>query len=100
LTHRVDANSAVDWYDVVYSPAIRAIERDRLGGRYRDAPDAVLFLLLHRRRREGFPSCGCPPLEETFTTVAAEAAGKAPRHHPVSPPLTALGERAGFHPDL
>ena len=67
---------AADWYDGVYAPTIGAIERERLGKDYRDAPDADLFLLLHRRRRDGFPSCGCPALEETFDTVAADVAAK------------------------
>ena len=71
-----EAEIAADWYDRVYSPVIRAIEPVRLGKEYRDAPDADLFMLLHRQRREGFPSCGCPPLTETFATVAAEVAGK------------------------
>jgi hypothetical protein len=70
------AEIAADWYDRIYAPAMRAIDRDRLGNRYRDAPDADLFLLLHRQRREGFPSCGCPPLEETADAVVADVAGK------------------------
>jgi ParB-like nuclease domain len=74
-----EAEIAADWYDRIYSPAIHAVERGRLGDGYRDAPDADLFLLLHRRRREGFPSCGCPPLEETAATVAADAAAKRRR---------------------
>jgi hypothetical protein len=56
---------ASDWYERIYAPVIRAIERDRLDKDLRDVPDADLFLLLHRRRRDAFPSCGCPPLEET-----------------------------------
>jgi hypothetical protein len=68
------AEIAADWYDNVYAPAVRAVERQRLGRDYRDAPDADLFLMLHRRRRDGFPSCGCPALEETFATVAEDAA--------------------------
>jgi hypothetical protein len=70
------AEIAADWYDRIYAPVLGAIERDRLGKEYRDAPDADLFLLLHRRRRESFPSCGCPPLEETVPTVVSDAAGK------------------------
>ena len=66
---------AADWYDRVYSPVIGVIDRDRLGKEYRDVPDADLFLMLHRHRREGFPSCGCPPLEET---VPAVLGGDAP----------------------
>jgi ParB/Sulfiredoxin domain len=73
------AEIAANWYESIYSPTIRAIERDRLGKGYRDVPDADLFLLLHRRRREGFPSCGCPPLEETFSTVAADLTVKRRR---------------------
>jgi hypothetical protein len=68
------AEIAADWYDSVYAPTIGAIERERLGKDLRDAPDADLFLLLHRRRRDGLPSCGCPPLEETFDTVATDGA--------------------------
>lgn len=60
---------AGDWYDRIYEPVIRAIDGRRLSKDYRDAPPADLFLLLHRRRREAFPSCGCPPLEETVATV-------------------------------
>ena len=67
---------AADWYDRVYAPVIAAVDRSRLGKEYRDAPDADLFLLLHRRRREGFPSCGCPPLEETAESIAAETGRK------------------------
>ena len=66
------AEIATDWHDRIYSPVFRAIERDRLGDEYRDAPDGDLFLLLHRRRRDAFPSCGCPPLEDTVATVSAE----------------------------
>ena len=67
---------AADWYDRIYAPVIAAIDRDRLGKEYRDAPDADLFLLLHRRRREGFPSCGCPPLAETVASVGTDTGGK------------------------
>jgi hypothetical protein len=66
------AEIAADWYDNVFAPAISGIERERLGKSYRDAPEADLFLLLHRHRREGFPSCGCPPLQETLPTVMTE----------------------------
>jgi hypothetical protein len=34
--------------------------------------DADIFLLLHERRREDFPSCGCPPLAETAENVATK----------------------------
>ena len=72
-----DAEIAADWYDRIYEPLMQAVERDRLGKDFRDAPGGDLFLLLHRRRREEFPSCGCPPLEETAATVAAEKARKS-----------------------
>lgn len=64
---------AADWFDRVYAPAVAAIRRERLGGAYRDAPDADLFLMLHRRRREGFPSAGCPSLEETARLARGES---------------------------
>lgn len=73
------AEIAADWYDRVYSPVVAAGDRASLGKDYRDAPDADLFLLLHRRRRESFPSCGCPPLEETMAAMASEAAAKRRR---------------------
>ena len=63
---------AADWYDHIYAPVIEAPERRSLGDDYRELPDADLFLLLHRRRREGFHSCGCPPLQETAAALAAE----------------------------
>ena len=58
-----DAEIAADWYDRIYQPVLEAAGRARP-----DADESVgadVFLLLHRRRRESFPSCGCPPLEET-----------------------------------
>jgi hypothetical protein len=67
------AEIAADWYDRIYSPVIAAVDRGRLGREHRDAPDADLFLLLHRRRRESFPSCGCPPLDETVSAVVHPA---------------------------
>ena len=72
-----DTEIAADWYDRVYAPLIEGVERDRLGNDLRDAPNADLFLLLHRRRREEYPSCGCPPLEQTAAGAAAAAAGKS-----------------------
>jgi hypothetical protein len=63
------AEIAADWHDRIYSPPLAAIDRERLSNDVRDAPDADLFLLLHRHRREAFPSCGCPPLEETVETA-------------------------------
>jgi hypothetical protein len=71
----VDAEIAADWYANVFGPVVGGVDRARLGRDYRDVPDADLFLLLHRQRRESFPSCGCPPLVETAAAVA-EAADK------------------------
>ena len=71
-----DAEIAADWYDAIYAPLMRTVDRERLGKELRDAPDADLFLLLHRKRREEYPSCGCPPLEQTAAGVAEEAARK------------------------
>ena len=68
-----DDEIAADWYDKIYGPVVTAADRSRLGKEYRDAPDGDLFLLLHRKRRESFPHCGCPPLEETLPLVAADA---------------------------
>jgi hypothetical protein len=68
-----NAEIAADWYDRIFAPVMDAIDRDRLSKDYRDAPPADIFLLLHRRRREAFPSCGCPPLEETVATVTETA---------------------------
>jgi hypothetical protein len=60
---------AEDWYVTVFSPA--------LGARvHRDVPDADLFLLLHGRRREGFPSSGCPALAETSAALVKPDDGR------------------------
>ena len=69
------AEIAADWYETIYAPALLAIERGGVGEPYRKAPGGDLFLLLHRRRRDSFPSCGCPPLEETVV----DALGEVPR---------------------
>lgn len=73
-----DVEIAADWYDNVYSPAISVVDREHLGRDLRDAPDGDLFMLLHEHRRDAFPSCGCPPLMETYEQVVAD--GKAKRH--------------------
>jgi hypothetical protein len=57
-----NAEIAADWYDRIYLPVVETAERTWSSG---DVPGADVFLLLHKRRREAFPSCGCPPLEET-----------------------------------
>jgi hypothetical protein len=60
-----DESIAADWYKTVLSPAVDRSVRASVAPALRDLPDADLFLLLHRRRRDGFPTCGCPPLAET-----------------------------------
>jgi hypothetical protein len=61
---------AEDWYENVFSPAVAPTVRARVAEPFRDVPDADLFLLLHRRRRDAFPSCGCPPLAEASASLA------------------------------
>ena len=60
---------AADWYERVFSPAVDPGVRARVAPSLRNLPDADLFLLLHRRRRDGFASCGCPSLVETPTAL-------------------------------
>jgi hypothetical protein len=60
-----DEEIAEDWYANVFFPAVAPRVRAGLAARFRELPDADLFLLLHDRRREGFPSKGCPRLAET-----------------------------------
>jgi hypothetical protein len=57
-----NAEIAADWYDKIYAPVVETAERTWSD---EDVPGADVFLLLHQRRREAFPSCGCPPLAET-----------------------------------
>jgi hypothetical protein len=64
-----NARIAEDWYDNVFSPAVAPSVRERVAKSLRDAPDADLFLLLHQRRRDGFPSSGCPLLAETSASL-------------------------------
>ena len=63
---------AADWYDSIYTPTLDAIERLRLGRLYRDAPPGDLFLVLHRLRRDAFPSMGCPHLAQTVVSVVGD----------------------------
>jgi hypothetical protein len=64
-----DEEIADDWYANVFFPAVAPGVRAGLE-RFRDLPDADLFLLLHERRREDFPSRGCPRLAETPSELA------------------------------
>ena len=60
------------WYDLVYLPAVEAVRKDGLLELYPDATEADLFLHLYQRRRQLYPDCGCPPLEQTAREVAEE----------------------------
>ncbi|HEY8409064.1 MAG TPA: hypothetical protein VIK66_13885 [Gaiellaceae bacterium] len=62
-----NAEIARDWYDAIYKPTLTAIQR--LGGADRDALTGELFLVLHRHRRDAFPSAGCPHLAQTVVSV-------------------------------
>jgi hypothetical protein len=64
-----DERIAEDWYETVFSPAVAPSVRARVAPALVDLPDADLFLLLHRRRRDGFSECGCPPLAETSAAL-------------------------------
>jgi hypothetical protein len=64
-----NAEIAADWHDAIYMPTLAAIDRLRLGRLYRDAPPGDLFLVLHRHRRDAFPSTGCPHLAQTVVSV-------------------------------
>jgi hypothetical protein len=63
------AQIAADWYESIYAPTLAALERLHLGPRYRDAPAGDLFLVLHRHRRDAFPSTGCPHLAQTVVSL-------------------------------
>ena len=68
------ADIAADWYDRIYRPAVDAAEREGLTAAFPDATEADLFLAIYQRRRELFPDCGCPPLEETAPELLKSAA--------------------------
>ncbi|MFL5945433.1 MAG: ParB N-terminal domain-containing protein [Gaiellaceae bacterium] len=61
---------ADDWYENVLSPAVAPSVRESVPESFKDLPDADLFLLLHQRRREGFPSGDCPPLADVVASLA------------------------------
>jgi hypothetical protein len=67
-----NAEIAADWHDAIYDPTLAAIDRLRLGRLYRDAPLGDLFLVLHRHRRDAFPSTGCPHLAQTVVSVIGD----------------------------
>ena len=66
------AEIAADWYDHVYLPAIEAVRAEGLDDAYPDATEPELFLSVYHRRRDLFPDCGCPPLQETAGRMGAE----------------------------
>jgi hypothetical protein len=73
-----NAEIAADWYDAIYTPTLAAIEGLRLDRLYRKAPHGDLFLVLHRHRRDAFPSTGCPHLAQTVVSVIGDG-GRRPR---------------------
>jgi ParB-like nuclease domain len=69
-----NAEIAADWYDAIYTPTLAAIEGLRLGSVYDEAPPGDLFLVLHRHRRDAFPSTGCPHLAQTVVALIGDDA--------------------------
>jgi hypothetical protein len=67
------AEIAADWHDTVYRPAVDAIHAEGLTESFPDQTDGELFLTVYQRRRHLFPDCGCPPLQETASRMAAES---------------------------
>jgi hypothetical protein len=67
-----NAEIAADWYDAIYTPTLAAIDRRRPAREYREAPAGDLFLVLHRHRRDAFPSTGCPHLAQTVVSVIGD----------------------------
>ena len=74
-----NAEIAADWYDATWTPTLAAIERLRLGQLYRDAPPGDLFLVLHRHRRDAFPSTGCPRCSRRAASPKQASTAAAPR---------------------
>ena len=68
-----DEAIAADWYDSIYTPTLAAIEQLRLDRLYENAPRGDLFLILHRHRRDAFPSTGCPHLAQSVVSVMGDA---------------------------
>ena len=68
-----NAEIAADWYDAIYKPTLGAIDSLSLDRLYRDAPPGDLFLVLHRHRRDAFPSTGCPHLAQTVVSVIGDS---------------------------
>jgi hypothetical protein len=64
-----NAEIAANWYDAIYTPTVAAIDGMPLDRLYGDAPPGDMFLVLHRHRRDAFPSTGCPHLAQTVVSV-------------------------------
>lgn len=67
-----DAEIAADWYDAIYAPTLATLDHLRHRHAYRDLPPGDLFLVLHRHRRDAFPSTGCPHLAQTVVSVIGD----------------------------
>jgi hypothetical protein len=67
-----NAEIAADWYDAIYTPTLAAIDRLRLGPPIPGGAARGLFLVLHRHRRDAFPSTGCPHLAQTVVSVIGD----------------------------
>jgi hypothetical protein len=65
----VGTEISADWYDAIYAPTFAAIDSLHLDRLYEDAPPGDLFLVLHRHRRDAFPSTGCPHFAQTVVSV-------------------------------
>jgi hypothetical protein len=87
-----NAEIAADWYDAIYAPTLAAIESLHLDRPDREAPAGDLFLVLHRHRRDAFPSTGCPHLAQTVVSVI----GDGERRRPLR--LPARGRRSPAEP--
>lgn len=66
------AEIAADWYNRVYLDAVEAVRAEGLDEAYPDATEPELFLSVYHRRRDLFPDCGCPPLQETVGRMRTE----------------------------
>ena len=77
-----NAEIAADWCDAIYAPTLAAIESLHLGRLHRDAPAGDLFLVLHRHRRDAFPSTGCPHLAQTVVSVIGNGERRRPLRLP------------------
>lgn len=80
---------AADWYEQVFRPGVEAVRGEGLQRSFPDATDADLFLSVYQRRRQLFPDCGCPPLSETASALAAERSSRRRRRRRPAPRLPA-----------